>query len=166
VTDHRKACLQAIVDNYGGEDIEYMRRCIYKYTECGAWVSVVTAEGTFHSGSKVPEGADVLGLIVGSIVEGCDEGTDTHEGMFDEYLSADAAAEVFESAVKATESEANSIWHSTHGCPTCALHWLEDAGLYDPEGEPWKGGDDERWQVGDTPTWAECPDCGGHGTII
>jgi hypothetical protein len=165
---HRKACLQAIIDAHGGEDIEYVRRCAYKYTDCGAWVSVLTAAGWIHSGTKVPEGVEILGLLVGSIVEGVDQGTSDYPVIFDGCETPKHAVERYDRALNEVDDEADFIWDSTHGCPTCALHWLQE-GIYEDEKtriDDWKGDDDERWQVGATPVWDECPDCGGSGATI
>jgi hypothetical protein len=37
--------------------------------------------------------------------------------------------------------------------------WCEDD-------EHWLGDDGPRWEVGGTPGWHECPDCGGSGAVI
>jgi hypothetical protein len=166
--DHRKACLQAIISDNGGDDIEDVRRSAYKYTDCGAWVSVLTPTGWVHSGTKVPEGVEILGLLVGSIVEGCDEGTSDYPVIFDGCETPEHAVERYNNALASVDGEADQIWKATHGCPTCALHWLQE-GIYEDEKtriDDWKGDDDERWQVGATPIWDECPDCGGSGATI
>jgi hypothetical protein len=59
------------------------------------------------------QGVRVTALMVGSIVEGCDFGTDEHElevKQLDEEPKA--FAERFYKAVKEVNDEANLIWHS------------------------------------------------------
>ena len=71
-------------------------------------------------------------LMLGSIVEGCDHGTDEHEleiKQLDE--EPEAFAERFYKAVEEVNDEANSIWNETHGCKTCAKYW---------HGEGWGNG--------------------------
>jgi hypothetical protein len=106
------------------------------------------------------QGVLMTALMVGSIVEGCDQGTDEHEleiKQLDEEPKA--FAERFHKAVKEVNDEANSIWNDTHGCETCAKHW---------HGEGWETGEYGRFEGNDgmTPVWKDCPDCGGGGAVI
>ena len=68
------ANLQAILDDWGVENVERLGRTIYKRTECGAWLSVKLHDGTWqHTGNL--DGIDsgnVRALLLGSIVEGSD----------------------------------------------------------------------------------------------
>lgn len=151
-----------------------LARIAYKYTDCGPWVSFqINGERWVHSGSHRvlgtweemdKRGELVTKIMVGSIVEGVDCETDEVEIKVDPEGDPDALSTEFWEAISAVNSEAESIWQSTHGCPTCAKHWLEETSEFAVLN--WKGDEDERWDVGDTQIWAECPDCSGFGTII
>jgi hypothetical protein len=121
-------------------------RQTYKYTACGPWLSariqyikVIESDGYggdmpfekevvewVHSDDLYSlgtwadmdsQGVLVTALMVGSIVEGCDQGTDQHElGVKQLDEEPKAFAERFYKAVEAVNAEANSIWNDTHGC--------------------------------------------------
>jgi len=158
-------------------------RQTYKYTECGPWLSaqiqyikVIESDGY---GSDMPyeqkviewvhsddlynlgtwadmdsKGILVTALMVGSIVEGCDHGTEEHE-LEVKHLDEEAQefAERFYKTVEEINAEAKTIWNDTHGCETCAIHWQEDGLKFD-------GAD------GATPVWEDCPECGGDGVWV
>jgi hypothetical protein len=100
-------------------------------------------------------------LMVGSIVEGVDQCTDNYEvpcqpdRLENDELPEDGGdlantlKRMFDRAVEAVDIEAESIWHETHGCDTCAKHWGKEEGC-----------------DGDTNIWLDCPECHGHGAII
>lgn len=100
-------------------------------------------------------------LMVGSIIEGSDQCTDNYEVPCQpDDLEKDEVAEdegdlantlkrMFDRAVEAVDIEAESIWHDTHGCDTCAKHWGKEEGC-----------------DGDTPIWSDCTECHGDGAII
>ena len=120
-------------------------RQTYKYTACGPWLSariqyikVLEPDGfdDYPHAQEVEEwihsddlyrlgtwadmdsqGVLVTALMVGSIVEGCDFGTDEHElevKQLDE--EPDVFAKRFNDAVEAVNAEANSIWNDTQEC--------------------------------------------------
>lgn len=163
-------------------------RQTYKYNACGPWLSAkiqyikvlepdgfdeypheqeieewVNSDDLYRLGSwsdMDSQGVLVTALMVGSIVEGCDFGTDEHElevKQLDE--EPEQFAKRFSKVVKEVNAEANSIWNDTHGCETCAKHWHEE-GIDKWEYGRFDGND------GVTPVWAGCPDCGGSGNII
>lgn len=163
-------------------------RQTYKYTDCGPWLSArvqyikvlepdgfdeypheqevtewVHSDDLYRLGSwsdMDSQGVLVTALMVGSIVEGCDHGTDEHEleiKQLDE--EPEAFAERFYKAVEEVNDEANSIWNDTHGCETCAKHW-HDEGLLE-WGQGGQNGND-----GMTPVWKDCPACQGCGVCI
>ena len=73
--EHALACLDAILSDNGGDiTLPGLARSLYRYTDCGAWLSVKTWDGrVFHShalGSVDP--TEIRFLLVGSIVEGSD----------------------------------------------------------------------------------------------
>ena len=152
-------------------------RQVYKHTDCGAYLSVqiqyfktlepdgfnefpfdklvsewvhcgeLSRLGTWKDMDQ--QGVLVTTLLVGSIVEGVDEGTDNIEvktKQLDEEPSEYRSR--FYAALKEVEEQAESIWQDTHGCETCAKNFEIDL-------------DEEH-----SPVWTECPDCKGHGISI
>lgn len=66
--------LQAILDDNGAVDVADLYRSIYKYTDCGPWLSVQLHDGTWkhcHELRGIDNG-NVRALLIGSIVEGSD----------------------------------------------------------------------------------------------
>jgi len=155
-------------------------RQVYKYTNCGAYLSVQieyykTLEpdgfnefpfdklvskwvhcgelrrfGTWKEMDQ--QGVLITAMLVGSIVEGVDYGTDNIE--IDAKQSDEDPAEYrkrFYAALSEVEQEAESIWNDTHGCESCAAHWVGEG--IDLDGEM-------------SPIWIECPDCQGQGQIM
>ena len=176
---------KAFPDAKGLEDLY---RQIYEYTACGAYLSakiqyikVLEPDGfdEYPHEQEIEEwvnsddlcrlgtwsdmdsqGVLVTALMVGSIVEGCDHGTDEHEievKQLDE--EPEQFARRFFKAVEETDAEANSIWNDTHGCETCAKHWHDEALI-----EWGRGG--QNGNDGMTPIWKDCPACGGAGVVI
>ena len=164
-------------------------RQTYKYTECGPWLSAqvrytkLLEPGGYGDGypteDEVEEwihsdelyrlgtwatmnerGVLVTALMVGSIVEGCDQGTSEYE-LEVKHLDEEPQefAERFYKAVEEVNAEANHIWNHTHGCETCAKHWHEE-GLIE-WGRGGQNGND-----GMTPVWEYCPYCRGAGVCI
>ena len=152
-------------------------RQVYKYTTCGAYLSVqieyyktiepdgfndfpfdklvsewvhcgeLGALGTWKDLDQ--QGVLVTAMMVGSIVEGVDQCTESIEveaNQLDE--EPEEYAKRFYAALGEVEQEAESIWNDTHGCETCAKHYEIDL-------------DEEL-----SPVWTDCPDCQGHGTSI
>jgi hypothetical protein len=153
-----QANLQAILDDHDCETLGRLARNAYKYTDCGAWLSV---EVWHEDGNKLVHGdavrdlatdAPITAIHVGSIVEGVEHGTEVHiiDLLDDAFEEPSMAAAAYNAALAAVEQEANDIWQDTHGCPTCAKHWGEDS----------EGND------GMTPIWPDCPDCDGDGAVF
>ena len=115
---------------HGEETLNDLSRSVYKYTSCGAWVD-----------------EDEQGVTLGSIVEGVDEGTETHN------LQYPFTIDQFQDALQAVEDEAKEIWNATHGCEDCHAH---------PQVDEW-GNENEfgAWSIN-----PECKTCKGGGTII
>lgn len=108
---------QAIADNLNAilgdaPDVRALYRRIYKYTECGAWLSVRLHDGSVrHCGqlNDVKNG-DVRALLVGSIVENSDaEVRADWIDLFDYETPTDAVA-AFDAAVQWVDDEACSLW--------------------------------------------------------
>lgn len=104
-----------------GTSEEALSRRVYKATDCGAWLAKT------HDGVQV-----------GSIVEGTDATTDTHDLQYP-FTPAE-----FWTALEEVEAEASYIWNQTHGCDRCGI-----------EGE---------W--GDPAINPECKSCHGQGAVI
>lgn len=77
-----------ILSLFSAEDTDQAKRNLYKYTNCGAWI-------TFEDDC----------IQIGSIVEGCDLGTHIYQLVypFDDALFARCLA--------AIEKEADKLWH-------------------------------------------------------
>jgi len=121
------------------EVARYIERYVYKFTDCGAWFTVLRED-------KVARGVQV-----GSIVEGIEPTTETYTLMFP------FEAERFTAALDAVEAEAAALWNDTHGCPEC---W---DGAKNAEGWPV---DEEGDELVEWPVKEACKACGGHGRII
>lgn len=152
-------------------------RQVYKYTSCGAHLSVqieyyktIEPDGFndypcdqlvsewVHCGelSRLGtwtdmdnQGVLITAMLVGSIVEGVDHGTDDIEidvKQLDE--EPEEFRKRFDAALDDVEEQAESIWNDTHGCETCAKHLGIDL-------------DAEM-----SPIWTDCPDCDGCGVSI
>lgn len=152
-------------------------RHVYKYTSCGAHLSVlieyyktIEPDGFeeypadkhvsewVHSGNLKSLGTwsdmDQMGVLItgfmlGSIVEGVDETTNSIELVIKQLdEEPQEFANRFELALRDIERQAEEIWNNTHGCETCANHFGIDL------------------NVKLSPIWSECPDCDGNGDVI
>ena len=80
---------QTVLDFFSAENESECERRIYKYTSCGAWIEFTES-----------------GIVIGSIVEGCDFGTATYPLHYaNKFTSADIQARI-----DAVEEEADAIW--------------------------------------------------------
>ena len=83
------ASYQVVLDFFSAETEGQCKRRMYKYTNCGAWIEF-----------------NEFGIVIGSIVEGCDFGTATYPLYYsDAFTSADIQARI-----DAVEKEASDIW--------------------------------------------------------
>ena len=82
----------------GEKDFSEVKRATYKYTSCGAWIA---------------EEDD--GITIGSIVEGCDEGTSVYT------LDYPFEIDLFWDSLDKVDKEAEKIWNDTHGCEDCGI---------------------------------------------
>ena len=144
------------------EGLGELARAIYRYTTCGAWVvarvgysgSDVGGElycdtlGTWEDLEK--SGRYVTHLLVGSIVEGVEETTETIVVPVLPYApeAGKSLARAFMEAVGIVERQADAIWDATHGCEHCAeLQGIE-------------------FEPGDVPVMETCPECLGMGIVL
>ena len=109
--------------NCGEKTFAELKKNIYKYTDCGAWIEESPTE-----------------ISLGSIVEGCDYGTDTF------ILPFPFSKDQFDLALDMVESQAEEIWRDTHGCEHCFSDSYEEF--------------DQR------PIDPDCKHCEGDGAII
>ncbi len=147
--------LKAILEDHGCETVGTLARNAYKYTDCGAALSVTLDGGEEVYGGalrELPYDAPITAISVSSIVEGAEQTTEEHTvNLLDEaYETPAMAAAAYNAALEAVEAEASEIWNQSHGCPACAEHF----------GNVTEGDD------GMTPVWPECPECGGEGSIL
>ena len=114
--------LGQLCEAVGVEQFHELEKAVFKGTTCGAYV--------------VSEAGQV---VVGSIVEGVDYGTENHILVYPFTLSD------FWSALEEVELEAEEIWNATHGCDDC--------------------GEEDPWTLA-TPINPECKTCKGRGVVI
>lgn len=79
------------------------KRRLYKSTDCGAWIEFVDGGIEFYSPQHFA--AESGGIILGSIVEGCDFGTATYPLSYDGITP-----EMIQERIDAIEKEAAAIW--------------------------------------------------------
>ena len=106
----------------GEKDFSDVEKATYKYTTCGAWIA---------------QSSD--GITIGSIVEGCDEGTSVYT------LDYPFEIDLFWDSLDYIDKEAEKIWNETHGCADCG---------------------EENPETGHTAINFQCKTCKGEGIII
>lgn len=110
---HCNACLDAILSDNGSDmTVRALYRSIYKYIECGPWLSVKTWDGrVFHCGDLHEVNKDeVRYLLVGSIVEGSDAEVTADWIDLLECESPEAAVKLFNDTVEWVNDEACALW--------------------------------------------------------
>lgn len=119
--------LEELLNNFALENMAQLSALAFDATDCGAYVA---------------QHADGPGaIVVGSIVEGVDYGTEPIELEFPFTIKD------FYEALEKTDLEADVIWRDTHGCSRC-----EYEGFLNPE-------------TGYVMVNPECPACFGHGEV-
>lgn len=110
---HANACLDAILsDNGSSMTLPALYRSIYKYTDCGPWLSVQTWDGRwFHCQDlhKVDK-TEVRYLLVGSIVEGSNAEVSADPIDLLDCESPEDAVTKFNSALESVNAEACRLW--------------------------------------------------------
>ena len=111
------AALEEILSDNGTDSVKDLARSLYKYTECGPWLSVQLHDGSWrHSGDLDGiKNGDVRALLVGSIVEDSDAEV---TGTPIDLLRCDtegSAVESFDREVKWVNEEACRLWNEAHG---------------------------------------------------
>lgn len=112
------ANLEAILrDNGSDMNVRALYRSIYKYVECGPWLSVVLHDGTARHCDKLDgiENGAVRYLLVGSIVEGSDAEVVADPIDLLSYEDPADAVKAFNDAVEEVNDEACSLWEEANG---------------------------------------------------
>lgn len=111
--NHANACLDAILSDNGSDmTLPALYRSIYKYTDCGPWLSVKTWDGrVFHCQDlhKVDR-TEVRYLLLGSIVEGSDAEVTADWIDLRECESPEDAVKAFETTLAWVNDEACALW--------------------------------------------------------
>jgi len=108
------ANLEAILsDNGSAMTVSALDRSLYKYTDCGAHLSVQLHDGTWrHSGNLYGiENCDVRQLLVCSIVENSDAYVCAEPIDLLEFEDPEEAVRVFNKTVEWVNDEACALWH-------------------------------------------------------
>jgi hypothetical protein len=144
--------VQAVLDAHHAEDFPHLDRNLYKYTDCGAALSLELWSGEMlYSGSarlaEIGPG-DVRAIGVSSIVEGVDEEVEPeylYPEAFLDHGEDDTASFVaaLDDLIGRVDEAASEIWDRTHGCDDC--------------------GPDDGWG---RPINPDCPTCHGSGAIL
>lgn len=111
------ANLEAILSDNGSEmSVSALDRSLYKYTECGAHLSVQLHDGTWrHSGNLLGiKNGDVRQLLVGSIVEGSDAEVCADPIDLIAFEDPQEAVKVFNKTVEWVNDEACTLWHEAN----------------------------------------------------
>lgn len=121
--------VQDLAEHMGEDpDESRMSRRLYKSTDCGAWLRFEWDQA----------GTKVMGVCVGSIVEGVEQCAETR------HLTFPFTEHDWDDAVQAVEDDVDQIWAETHGCDQCGTET----------------------ETGHIPINPDCSGCGGHGTVI
>ena len=110
---HCNDCMDAILSDNGSDmTVRALYRSIYKYTECGPWLSVKTWDGRVFHCDKLREvnKDEVRYLLVGSIVEGSDAGVTADWIDLLECETPEKAVERFNRTVAWVNDEACALW--------------------------------------------------------
>lgn len=105
--------LEAILSDNGSEmNVAALYRSIYKYTECGLWLSVLLHDGTWKHCDQLHgiENGNVRALLVGSIVEGSDAEVTADQIDLLTFDDPADAVRTFTDAVAWVNDEACALW--------------------------------------------------------
>ena len=95
----------------GEQNWEQLERNMYKYTDCGMWIQRLTEKRVDYESPHIEEFCEapkydhVIGIVVGSIVEGSDVDCTPIELRFPFTMKE------FSDACDSIEGEADQIWH-------------------------------------------------------
>ena len=109
--------LEAILSDNGSDmNVAALARSLYKYTECGAYLSVQLHDGTWRNSGDLTgiENSNVRQLLVGSIVEGSDAEVCADPIDLNEYKDPADAVKAFNDIVSWVNDEACVLWHEAN----------------------------------------------------
>lgn len=137
---------KTVEDLLQGDTPYHYGRSLYKYTDCGPWIAYVLEDGStlyYEDAGNSFNGKKVIGVDIGSIVEGSDVEIGPHR------LTFPFSEKDFDDTVKAIDDEAsfywerdNSHWYIVHGDPE------KDGGENYYLHETWG---DVKWEDGEPP---------------
>lgn len=111
--------LKFILDAYDVKTVEDLYCVVYKYTDCGPWISVKLHNGTWRHCHELNgiDNNDVCALLVGSIVEGSDAEVCADPINLIDYIDEDGAVKslaAFNQSVEWVNDEAARIWDESN----------------------------------------------------
>ena len=115
---HANACLDAILSDNGSDmTLPALYHSIYRYTECGPWLSVMTWDGRkFHCDQlHNVDKNEVRYLLIDSIVEGSDAEVTADWIDLVECETPEAAVDLFNQTVEWVNDEACALWNEANG---------------------------------------------------
>jgi hypothetical protein len=106
------AALEAILASNGVPDVAELGRVLYKYTDCGFWLSVRLHDGEWrHTGDlRGIDNGNVRALLVGSIVENSDAEMVGREIDLLTYDDPDDAVKRLDHEVEQVNAQACALW--------------------------------------------------------
>ena len=98
-------------------NVASLYRSIYKYTECGPWLSVQLHDGTWKHCDELRgiENGNVRSLMVGSIIENSDAEVPGIVIDLIEYETPEDAVAAFNNAVEEVNDLACALWDEANG---------------------------------------------------
>jgi len=112
---HCASCAQGILTSHGFDTWHELYRDIYKWTPCGPWLAVETADGAWIDCDDLDDAGDieVVGFRVGTIVEGSNAEINADWVYFEDCESPADALANFHQAVEWVDAEAKeSFWEA------------------------------------------------------
>ena len=113
IAQHNGACMQAIIESHDAANLSDLYRTIYKYTPCGPWMQVRLRDGRVLGNTVFDEVTDlgeVVGVLLGSIVEGSDAEVEADWLYFDDCDTPEIAAQDFVMTLEWVDGEALEYW--------------------------------------------------------
>jgi len=109
---HCASCAQGILTAHGFDTWYELYRDTYKWTPCGPWITVQTADGTRIDCEDLHDAGDVevVGFIIGSIVEGSGAALAADWVYFKDCESPADALAKFHEALEWVDAEAKDLF--------------------------------------------------------
>lgn len=113
IAQHNGACMEAIINAHNAENLYDLYRTIYKYTPCGPWMQVMLRDGRVLGSNAFDEVSDlgeVVGVLLGSIVEGSDAEVEADWLYFEDCDNPEMAVADFDMTLEWVDDEAKEYW--------------------------------------------------------